>query len=314
MHQATIRRARRAAAAMALCAVTTLSVVGLAGMSAPTRPVRAVLPPDSVPFDSAAPVLPEVFGRSGKLRAVQARADELAALPVLGAVFEAMDPGVGVHDPGFVTPEGEALYVLALIPFDAKRGSRLNGYHVGFWPSEKGRRTRYDAPAGFIEVTRENAETPVSAHFRLADFLTHDQAGVWPKLLVVQPRLLDKLELVAAELEKLGKPSALKVMSGFRTPQYNACRRCGRARDSRHMYGDAADVYVDGDGDGVMDDLDGDGKLTVADARFLGRVAEKVEYDHPDLQGGIGIYRQTGAHGPFVHIDARGSVARWGRW
>ncbi|MCU0620215.1 MAG: D-Ala-D-Ala carboxypeptidase family metallohydrolase, partial [Gemmatimonadales bacterium] len=296
MHQALIRRARRVAGAMALSAVTTLSVAALVGMSAPTRLDRGVAPPDSLPIDSVQPVLPEVFGRSGKLRAVQGRVDRLAALPVLGAVFEGADPGVGVHDPGFVTPDGEALYVLALIPFDTKRGASLNGYRVGFWPSEKGRRSSYDLPQGFIEVTRENAQTPVSAHFRLADFLTHDQANVWPKLLVVQPRLLDKLELVAAELEQLGKPSALKVMSGFRTPQYNACRRCGRARDSRHMYGDAADVYVDGNDDGVMDDLNGDGKLTVEDARFLGRVAEKVEYDHPDLMGGIGIYRQTGAH------------------
>jgi uncharacterized protein YcbK (DUF882 family) len=27
--------------------------------------------------------------------------------------------------------------------------------------------------------------------------------------------------------------------------------------------------------------------------------------------GGIGIYPATSAHGPFVHIDARGTRARW---
>ena len=28
--------------------------------------------------------------------------------------------------------------------------------------------------------------------------------------------------------------------------------------------------------------------------------------------GGAGVYTGNGAHGPFIHIDARGSHARWG--
>ena len=27
--------------------------------------------------------------------------------------------------------------------------------------------------------------------------------------------------------------------------------------------------------------------------------------------GGIGVYKPTRSHGPFVHVDARGFVARW---
>ena len=47
-------------------------------------------------------------------------------------------------------------------------------------------------------------------------------------------------------------------MSGYRTPFYN--RSIGnQTRFSRHVYGDAADIYADDDGDGKMDDLDGDG-------------------------------------------------------
>ena len=129
----------------------------------------------------------------------------------------------------------------------------------------------------------------LSSRFQVRDFLTKDQSNVWPKYLVVQPTLLDKLELIADELERLGKPSAIKVLSGFRTPQYNAkgvCRRCGRAKDSRHMYGDASDIYVDGDGDGRMDDLNGDGKVTVADAKYLAAIADQVEAEHPELTGG----------------------------
>ena len=32
---------------------------------------------------------------------------------------------------------------------------------------------------------------------------------------------------------------------------------------------------------------------------------------HPELTGGAGIYRDNGAHGPFIHIDVRGNPARW---
>ena len=102
-------------------------------------------------------------------------------------------------------------------------------------------------------------------------------------------------------------------MSGFRTPQYNArdVSRGGRARDSQHMYGGAADIYVDADADGRMDDLDGDGRVAVRDAGWLAGVAERVEAAHPGVVGGIGIYRATSAHGPFVHVDVRGTAARW---
>ena len=61
-----------------------------------------------------------------------------------------------------------------------------------------------------------------------------------------------------------GEPAGLpvttfRIMSGYRTPYYN--RSIGNeTRYSRHLYGDAADIYVDEDGDGVMDDLDGDGR------------------------------------------------------
>ena len=233
---------------------------------------------------------------------------------MVSSVFEGIDPTPGVHDFGLSTPEGESFFVLALIPFEAKSGAKVAGYNIGFWPSERGRPSRYDLPAGFIEVTEDNQFTPLSEHFRLADFLTKDQRQVWPKMLVIQPRLIDKLELIGLELERIGKPSTLRVMSGLRTPQYNArgtCRRCGRAKDSRHMYGDAADVLVDADGDGRMDDLNGDGRVTVADARFLAAIADQVEAEHPDLVGGVGVYKPTRGHGPFVHVDARGSFARW---
>jgi hypothetical protein len=281
-------------------------------MSAPRR----VGPTDSVPVaDSANIVLPQFLGFSGKLRAVQVTPEKIGESPALAAIMEQYGIAqAGIHQVGLVSPAGDSVALIALIPFAAKSGGTFQGYRIGYWPRERKPMTLYGVPDGFIEVTQENQEVMLSSRFRVRDFLTKDQSSVWPKYLVVQPTLLDKLELIADELERLGKPAAIKVLSGFRTPQYNAtgvCRRCGRAKDSRHMYGDASDIYVDGDGNGVMDDLNGDGRVTVADARYLARIADQVEGEHPELTGGIGIYRATGAHGPFVHVDTRGFVARW---
>ena len=143
----------------------------------------------------------------------------------------------------------------------------------------------------------ENRDTYVSEHFRLGDFLTKDQFEVWPKYLVLETKLLDKLELVLADLQALGiRTEGVKVLSGFRTPQYN--RRGGdprgRAALSRHMYGDAADIYIDSDGNGAMDDLNGDGRVNIRDARVIQDAVERVERDHPQLIGGCGVYPGTG--------------------
>lgn len=281
-------------------------------MTAPRHIVAA----DSVPVvDTANLVLPQYLGFSGKLRAVQVTPEKIGENPELAAIMDRFGIAqVGIHQVGLVSTAGDSVSIIALIPFAAKSGGTFQGYRIGYWPRERKPVSLYGLPEGFIEVNETDQDVMLSSRFRVRDFLTKDQGTVWPKYLVVQSTLLDKLELIADELERLGKPSTIKVLSGFRTPQYNAkgvCRRCGRARDSRHMYGDASDIYVDGDGDNRMDDLNGDGKVTVADAKYLAAIADLVEGQHPELTGGIGIYRATGAHGPFVHVDTRGFVARW---
>jgi hypothetical protein len=172
----------------------------------------------------------------------------------------------------------------------------------------------YAVPPGFIKVTRATVGTRVSEHFRLGDFLTKDQPNVWPKYLVLDLKLVDKLELLIAALGEAGHPvKGLHVMSGFRTPRYNA-REVGpgsRSAVSRHMYGDSADVYPDDDGDGRIDDLNRDGCIDLADARIVAEAAESVETAHPGLTGGISVYPATAAHGPVVHVDTRGTRARW---
>ena len=280
------------------------AVIAQANADAPQQAGRSFEAPRSAPA--------EWLGHSGQLLAMidtpATLEEELSADSIdSGAVREP-----GLHDVGLVTPDGKPFHVVSLIPYTEKSGTKLDGYYVGNWPADT-RGPRYAPPAGFIQVTSENERTPVSRSFRLADFLTHDQQSVWPKYLVLKPKLVDKLELIEAALAERGLPSKLHVMSGFRTPQYNALEvhPGGRAALSRHMYGDASDVFVDADGNGVMDDLNGDGKIDIEDARVLLRVAESVEAAHPDLVGGLSAYPSNGVHGPFVHVDTRGVKARW---
>ncbi|MEO8578164.1 MAG: D-Ala-D-Ala carboxypeptidase family metallohydrolase [Gemmatimonadales bacterium] len=205
--------------------------------------------------------------------------------------------------------------VITLKPASARQGGKIGLYYIGNWPStRRTAKARYDAPSGFIEVTQGQQDTELSDHFQLKDFFPHDQANVWPKYIVVDMKLVDKLELVLLELEKQGvRTQGVKVLSGFRTPQYNRSGGDprGRASLSRHMYGDAADIFIDNDRNGVMDDLNRDRRVNVNDARVILAAVNRVEAAHPSLIGGVGVYSGTSAHGPFAHIDTRGYPARW---
>jgi hypothetical protein len=258
--------------------------------------------------------LPLLAGASGKLLAVFTLPGEVPSSEISAA--SPRQPGIyslaSLAEAGY-----GALRWIVMKPFSAKVKGRIGSYRIGHFPFERRDPSNpaYANPRGFIEVTPDNRLTRVSEHFSLGQFLTKNQENVWPKYLVLQPRLLDKLELTIAELKREGYPvQGLFVMSGFRTPDYNepGVGAGGRSAVSRHQYGDAADVYPDDRGHGRMDDLNRDGRVDLADARILAHAAEAVEESYPELVGGIGIYPATSAHGPFVHIDARGTRARWG--
>jgi uncharacterized protein YcbK (DUF882 family) len=203
------------------------------------------------------------------------------------------------------------LNIVRLVPMSAKRGGSIGAYRIGEWPNKEG---IYAPPGGLIQVTPQNRSLRVSEHFTLGDFLTKGQENVWPKYVAMSPRVLDKVELTIQELKESGHPvKDVGVISAFRTPHYNAHGGStgGRGELSRHMYGDAMDIYIDNDGDGRMDDLDGSGRVDFADAKVLASAADRVEKKHPTLIGGIGTYRATGAHAGFVHVDTRGFRARW---
>ncbi len=288
-------------------------------MGTPPRSAYSAASEATVVVDSVPRTSPwsrdTLVGLSGKLwmkLVSSSRGDTTGVLARLFGDSAAGNPGVYVARDNEVA--GDFTFV-NLVPFADKKRGMLGSYRMGSWPAEqRSVSQQYDNPEGFIQVTAENQHTRISEHFRLRDFLTKDQASVWPKYLVLREGLIDKLELVIGALNKRGvSVERMSVMSGFRTPQYNerGVGAGGRAQNSRHQYGDAADVFVDNDGDGGMDDLNGDGRVNTGDARFLAEVVEQVEQLHPELTGGVGIYSATGAHGPFVHVDVRGVKARW---
>jgi hypothetical protein len=195
------------------------------------------------------------------------------------------------------------LRAFVLVPFDQVRGGRLNGYRVGTYPAKT-------QPLGFVEVTADNVRTKLSPHFELRQFLCK-QPGGYPKYVVISEPLILKLERIVEALDRAGHDvDTLTVMSGYRTPFYN--ESIGNVRDSQHTAGTAADIFVDQKRDGRMDDLDRDGAITRNDAIWLFRLIDGMDRMPTALfKGGLGDYGSTAAHGPFVHVDVRGRLARW---
>ncbi len=214
--------------------------------------------------------------------------------------------------PGFYTLklslEGETRIVsdpplAVLVPRSEKKGSILNGYQMGFYRGDRARRSDPEAPAGFVRIDTTDLDLPVSGHLRLGDFLTRDRQSTWPRYAAVDPRLLDKLELILAEIATWtsgmdDEPVPFDVHSSFRTPQHNRLVRSA-ARDSRHQLGDAIDIAID---------ANRDGRVNSKDAKLVSMAVDIVERDHPDLVGGMGIYARSNS---YVHIDARGIKVRW---
>lgn len=195
----------------------------------------------------------------------------------------------------------DSLTLAVMVPFSDKVRGAVNGYQIGYYQGEQWGGER-DRPRGFLEIAQLHADLQLSAHMRVGDFITHDAQTRWPRYAAVDSRLLDKLELIFDEISSwqggAGRaPVEVDVHSGFRTPLHN--RRVPRAAgDSRHQYGDAADIAVDANRDGRVD---------AKDLRLIELAVEIVEKKFPDLVGGLGVYTQAGA--AYAHVDARGTRA-----
>jgi hypothetical protein len=285
-------------------------LTGGSSVMGPSR-VEPLPPVDST--DGPLPVPDSMYGRSGALRLRTLTRSEALALPG----FYERHGEAALRTPAVyqVSGRGDSTFAYVVLrAFGEKRGEHLNGYRLGRWPAERWLMARnYFNPDGFVEVTPEMTALPLSAHLTLGAFLTHDQESVWPKYLVLEEKLIDKIELVLQDLETQGIPArAVVVLSGFRAPYYNERGMGeGMARASRHQYGDAADIIVDSDGNGRMDDLNRDGRVDLRDTQPIQTAIERVETRFPEYAGGLGRYSAMGPRGPFTHIDVRGTSARW---
>ncbi len=209
---------------------------------------------------------------------------------------------------------GETLKIVlfVMVPISQMDGEYLNRYRIGTYPEDGYKNDpSYNKPKGFIEVTAENKELFITPHFQLKQFLCKQKSD-WPKYVVLDQKLLAKLEFLLTELNKTNPGiKTLVIMSGYRTPYYN--KKIGNVKYSRHVYGNAADVYVDLNGDGVIDDLNNDGKNNMDDGLVLYKIINSFDKDpeFSDLLGGMGKYKKNSRHTYFIHIDTRGYKARW---
>ncbi len=202
--------------------------------------------------------------------------------------------------------------VFVMVPSTGVQNGVLNGYQIGSYPATplKGNPI-YIPPKGFIEVTKENEDTKVSPNFQIKQFLAKQKGG-FPKYLVLDERLIYVLEAIGRHLEPRGwDADDIYIMSGYRTPFYN--KQLDDTKYSLHQWGRAADIFLDKDGNGMMDDFNKDKVVTRDDAVALANVLEALSKtaELSSFIGGIGIYGSTAAHGPFVHVDTRPWKARW---
>jgi hypothetical protein len=210
--------------------------------------------------------------------------------------------------------ESMLLNIFVMVPYSGLQGEHLNGYRIGSYPNIPFKQLPiYRPPRGFIEATKENEETLLAPHFKLKQFLCKQEGG-YPKYLVLQERLLLKLELILEQTNENGyRCDSFNILSGYRTPYYN--RLIGNVKYSRHLWGGAADIFVDENPrDDMMDDLNRDGSIDYRDAAVLYDIIDGMygRSWYEPFVGGLARYKKNPSHGPFVHVDVRGFHARWG--
>jgi hypothetical protein len=197
-----------------------------------------------------------------------------------------------------------------MVPYDSidKKGF-LKGLKVGRYPKPIEEFPNFTRPRGFVMVTPELMETPISEHYTLGEFVQRNGDG-FPKFTALREELLVKIEMFAELVQAKGfKFEKFKVLSGFRPPATNRWVRFGR--NSAHIYGGAADFYIDSDDNGSMDDLNHDGQSNRKDSKLLAAWVDELEALHPELVGGVGWYSRNRSRGPFIHVDVRGKPSRW---
>lgn len=129
-----------------------------------------------------------------------------------------------------------------------------------------------------VNVYRKDYRTQVSKNFKVNEFSCHGKGCCSSTL--IDAELVDILQKIR---DHFAKP--VHIVSGYRCEKHN--KAVGGATKSRHLYGMAADIKVEGVA-----------PLEVA------KYAESIGVK------GIGLY-ETSNDGYFVHIDIRDTKAFW---
>lgn len=139
---------------------------------------------------------------------------------------------------------------------------------------------RRDGPARRIRYCTADGLLDRQGYAELCTMLRDVRAG---KLYPMDPRLLDILCGLQRWGEFNGRSSVLHLLSGFRTLATNSALE-GAALNSMHLYGRAADIFLEGFSSGLLGAM--------------------VKQFNPT--GGSGIYLNRG----FVHVDT-GAARSW---
>ena len=130
----------------------------------------------------------------------------------------------------------------------------------------------------------------ITPNFSLSEFACHDGTSVPNRFIPNVKKLAQNLEVLRESLN-----SPIKIVSGYRSPVYNASRRkksTGVAKNSQHLYAKAADIRISGVTPKEIE------------TEILKLISEKKME-----QGGLHRYDTKGNN--FVHYDVRGKKARW---
>lgn len=125
----------------------------------------------------------------------------------------------------------------------------------------------------------------LTANFKLAEFKCRDGSEI-------PEELVPRIELLAVQLQILRAilNTPIHIVSGYRSPEYNATLGSSKPT-SQHIQARAADIRAEG-----------------YDVEALGKICDELQESGRWIMGGIGVYPSPDN---FVHVDTRGTKARW---
>ena len=161
-------------------------------------------------------------------------------------------------------PDSKGLAVVSAPPSSVNKG---DGANIGVnFPTNK------DWLESSIQYSlAKDGSKQLSTNFKVSDFRSKDGSDI----VLINPNLIPILEKIR---EHFGKP--VIVISGYRTPSHNRTLS-GAAKNSQHMYGNAADIVIKGV-----------------------QPREIFNWLKTWHKGGLGIYDT------FVHVDVRNTIGQ----